>query len=384
MKPIIKNCMKIAIITWCCYYNFGTYLQAYALQTFLKEKGYDAKIIDDYHYSLEQPLSVRIKCFLKNIIKFIFFRERYVIQKTDDLSAQKYKSFKKRYLSVDCQVDSLAEVNQRYDIFVCGSDQIWNPGGFDRKGNDFYFASFASKPKIAYAPSIGVRSIPKERKRHFAELVSDFSFLSVREKAASKLLSDLCNKKIYTVLDPTLLLDRKFWFDLVKTKRSDEEYLFLYLLTCNKDYITAAYNFAANHHLKVRVVKSCGVNLNIKEAEPAGPLEFLNMIAGASYVMTDSFHAAIFSIQYKKEFLVFKRFKDADVTSQNSRIENLLFTSGLDNRLIDEGTLSDLDKFTAIDYHEVDKRLQVEKLHSQNYLLHALETVKDERGKRFS
>lgn len=376
--------MKVAIITWCCYYNFGTYLQAYALQAFLQKNGYNVTIINDYHYSLEQPLSVAIKGLLKKIIKKLFFKERFAVQKIDDLSVQKYHSFKKTYLSVDYQVESLPEVNQRYDIFLCGSDQIWNPGGFNREGNDFYFASFATKPKIAYAPSLGVNNIPQEHKVHFAELISDFSFLSVREKAASVLLSEICDKKVDTVLDPTFLLDRENWLDLVENKLSDEKYLFLYLLTCNQKYIAVAYSFASAHHLKVRVVKPCGVDLKIKDSEPAGPLEFLNMIAGASYVMTDSFHAAIFSIHYKKEFVVFKRFKDTDAKSQNSRVENLLLASGLENRLIGEDSLGDLTTLIGIDYQEVDKRLQAKKLHSQNYLLHAIETVKNERGKRFS
>ena len=157
--------MKVAIITWCCYYNFGTYLQAYALQRFLSEKGYDVKIIDDYHFSLEQPFRVRIKSFLKNIIKKFFFRDRYEFRKIDKISARKYRSFKKEYLSVDYHIKSLSKVNQRYDVFICGSDQIWNPGGFGRKDNDYYFASFANKPKIAYAPSIGVKSIPSEYKK---------------------------------------------------------------------------------------------------------------------------------------------------------------------------------------------------------------------------
>lgn len=372
--------MKVAIITWCCYYNFGTYLQAYALQMFLKKNGYDVKIINDYQYSLEQPLSVKMKSFLKDIVKNTIFRKRYAYQKIDKCSLRQYQFFKEKYLSVDYQVDSLSEINLRYDIFVCGSDQIWNPGGFKREGNDFYFAFFADKPKVAYAPSIGVKSIPAECKAHFRELISNFSFLSVREKSASNVLAELCDKNIETVLDPTLLLDREYWLDLVKATHSSEDYLFLYLLTYNPTYIEAAYNYAAAHHLKIRIVKPCGVDLKIKNVESAGPLEFLNLIAAASYVMTDSFHAAIFSIHYQKDFVVFKRFKDTDSNSQNSRVENLLQTSGLSNRLLGENNLARLSELTSIDYHEVDKRLLKEKLHSQRYLLNALETVRNERS----
>ena len=134
------------------------------------------------------------------------------------------------------------------------------------------------------------------------------------------------------------------------------------------------------HNLKVRVVKACGVNLHIDEAEPAGPLEFLNMIAGASYVMTDSFHAAIFSMIYNKAFVVFKRFKDNDVASQNSRVENLLGKVGIKERLIDENHLEFIDALTDIDFGQVDHLIKREIQDSQQYLINALKIVQNERS----
>ena len=134
------------------------------------------------------------------------------------------------------------------------------------------------------------------------------------------------------------------------------------------------------HNLKVRVVKACGVNLHIDEAEPDGPLEFLNMIAGASYVMTDSFHAAIFSMIYNKAFVVFKRFKDNDVASQNSRVENLLGKVGLKERLIDEHHLGFIDALTDIDFGLVDLLIKREVQDSQQYLINTLKTVQNERS----
>lgn len=372
--------MKVGIITWCCYYNFGTYLQAYALQTFLKRNGYENYILNDYHYSVERPLFTKIKIALKYFVKNTFLRKRCAYLKTDSISSRQYEDFKSSYLAVDYKVVPLIELNNRYDVFVCGSDQIWNPGGFSRKGNDFYFASFATKPKISYAPSIGVRKIPDEYKKHFLELISDFSFLSVREKSASKVLSDICGKKIETVLDPTLLLDRSDWLKLLSSPKTDTKYLFLYLLTYNQHYVDVAYDFAARHNLRVRVVKSYGINLHIKDAEPAGPLEFLNLLAGASYVMTDSFHATIFSIHYQKDFVIFKRFKDTDLIGQNSRVENLLERVGLKNRLVGEGALPLLYQQHSIDYQVVDERLKLEKIHSRKYLLNALRQIEDERS----
>ena len=374
--------MKVGIITWCCYRNFGTFLQAYALQSFLRKNGYDVELLNDYQYSVKQPLSLKIKIAIKDYIKQFFFPKLFKSVKKDRESYILYESFKKKYLYIDYQVASLHDVDQRYDAFVCGSDQIWNPGGFKRNGNEYYFASFASKPKIAYAPSIGVKSIPSEYKERFSELISDFSFISVREKTAVNAMKDVIEKPIEVVVDPTLLIDRKDWFQLIDNNlnKQQDKYLFLYLLTFNQEYISAAYDYAQLHNLKVRIVKACGVNLHIDEAEPAGPLEFLNMIAGASYVMTDSFHAAIFSMIYNKAFVVFKRFKDNDVVSQNSRVENLLGKVGLKERLIDENHLEFIDALTDIDFGQVDHLIKREIQDSQQYLINALKIVQDERS----
>lgn len=372
--------MKIGIVTWCCYHNFGTFLQAYALQCYLQQNGFDVKILNDYKYSVKQPYSVKIKSSIKEIIKKVFFPRLYKPLKLDKISDALYDSFKVKYLSVDYLVDCLLDVNQRYDVFVCGSDQIWNPGGFKRKGNDFYFASFASKPKIAYAPSLGLKSIPSECKEYFSQLISDFAFLSVREHSASLALGDICKRPIDVVVDPTLLVDRIVWQQLVGNEFNSEKYIFLYLLTNNEVYISAAYDYAQRHGLKVKVVKACGVDLGIEEAKPAGPLEFLHLLAGASYVMTDSFHAAIFSLVYRKAFVVFKRFKETDDANQNSRVENLLNKLGLIDRLLDEKHLQTIDRLEEVDFNKVDKMLSREIQHSREYLIKALKVVQNERS----
>ena len=129
--------MKIGIITWCCYHNFGTFLQAYALQSFLTKNGYDVELLNDYKYSVKQPLSWKIKIAIKEHIKQIFFPKLFKSVKKDRESDILYEAFKKSFLLVDYQVASLYDVNQRYDAFVCGSDQIWNPGGFKRNGNEY-------------------------------------------------------------------------------------------------------------------------------------------------------------------------------------------------------------------------------------------------------
>lgn len=373
--------MKLAIITWCNYHNFGTFLQVYALQTFLKNNGYDAKIIDDYKFSVKQPFLIEIKIFLKKFIKQIYFHFRLKNDNMDKISVALYDLFKQKYLDVDYDVKSLQKLNKRYESYICGSDQIWNPGGFARKDNDFYFASFTKSPKIAYAPSIGVKEIPDEYKKHFTQLISDFSFLSMREHTAAKVLMDICGKTIETVVDPTLLLDRQDWYKLVDICTNNQKYVFVYFLTYNQAYINQAREYANKHGLKLRIVKPCGVKMPVGEMESAGPIEFLRLISEASFVMTDSFHAVIFSIIYKKQFVVFKRFKDTDKDSQNSRIENFLSMIKLPERLIGKENLQQINNnIHNINFDEVDMKLNNFISNSKNYLLSALKAIGNGRS----
>lgn len=372
--------MKLAIITWCNYHNFGTYLQAYALQTFLKKNGFTVNILDDYQYSVKQPFFVAFKIAIKNFIKRLFFQSHLKDDKLDALSGKLYESFKQIFLKVDSNVKPLNKIDERYDAYVCGSDQIWNPGGFIRKGNDFYFASFANKTKVAYAPSIGVKEIPKEYKEHYSKLISDFAFLSTREQSASELLRNLCGKVVETVVDPTLLMRREDWFQLVAPAKVAQSYIFVYLLTYNQSYIERIYEYSGKHNLKVRIVKPCGVKIPIEGVEPAGPLEFIKLISEASIVMTDSFHAVLFSLIYRKQFVVFKRFKDTNKASQNSRIENLLSRINLLDSFIDESNLNQLAGEYKFDFDDIDKNLAPFIDKSKDYLLNALRIIKNERS----
>ena len=372
--------MKLAIITWCNYHNFGTYLQAYALQTFLRKNNYDVKILDDYTYSVKQPIFIITKILVKKFVKQLFFHSYLKDDKLDHSSGKLFEQFKTKFLQVDSNIEQLGKLDERYDAYVCGSDQIWNPGGFVRKDNDFYFASFGNNPKIAYAPSIGVKEIPSQYKEHFSKLIFDFAFLSTREQNAAEVLNDLCGKTVETVVDPTLLLSREEWFHLVEPCEKTQPYIFVYLLSYNQVYIDCVYEYSAKHNLNVRMVKPCGVKIPIEGIESAGPLEFLQLIADASVVMTDSFHAVLFSIIYRKHFIVFKRFKDTNKASQNSRIENLLSMIKRPDCFIGEDKLHQVDEVESLEFDDIDKELSPFIDKSKAYLLNALKVVNNERS----
>ena len=371
--------MNIAIITWNNFCNFGTFLQAYALQKYLSNIGVNAVIIDDYHFSVRKTLIDNIIHYVKFILKFLFFRKKYENQRKEDKSVKNYQYFKKQYLNIDSDVLPLERLNHRYDLFVCGSDQIWNPGVFNKyEAHKFYFATFASKPKVAYAPSVGRSEIPKEIEHLYKEMISDFSKLSTRELGVSNVLEKISGKQIDTVLDPTLLLERDEWYKLVRQSDDSSNTLLLYLLTYNIAYYNKAVVYAKQNGLNLVVIKPCGVNMPVDETVSAGPIEFLQLISTSKFIMTDSFHAVIFSIIYKKQFAALKRFKKNNKENQNIRLDNLLNIVNLADRFIDEDSLSNIEILPILNYSQVDILLSDYINHSKEYLINAIKIVGNE------
>lgn len=203
-----KKQRRVGVITWISYFNFGTYLQAYALQTVVRSLGYACSIVSD-----EKMVRALRKesCWLRKVVSKI-----YHFLKRDDVCfiygmrqiEAAYASFKSSYLSVDDDWNSSMDLDQRYDIYVCGSDQIWSP---ILPKQDYYYAGFTEKKKVAYAPSIGQRDCSEEWSEWVKPLLDRFSHLSVREEEGAALLRRFMDKPVDVVLDPTLLLSSEDW-----------------------------------------------------------------------------------------------------------------------------------------------------------------------------
>lgn len=213
-----KKQRRVGVITWISYFNFGTYLQAYALQTVVRSLGYACSIVSD-----EKMVRALRKesCWLRKVVSKI-----YHFLKRDDVCfiygmrqiEAAYASFKSSYLSVDDDWNSSMDLDQRYDIYVCGSDQIWSP---ILPKQDYYYAGFTEKKKVAYAPSIGQRDCSEEWSEWVKPLLDRFSHLSVREEEGAALLRRFMDKPVDVVLDPTLLLSSEDWEKLVDVSPED-------------------------------------------------------------------------------------------------------------------------------------------------------------------
>ena len=332
---------RTATITWLNYNNFGTFLQAYALQQSILKLGYENRILNDE--SIPNP-DFSFIALCKRIIRRILFRGRnsknnsflHVIEETN----KAYGKFREKYLFIDDdtarnQIDSVV----RYDQFVCGSDQIWCPT-FHKHLQGYYYADFFPHKKIAYAASFGVNSYPEEKKEEFIQLVSKFSAISCREKIGCRFVEEILNRTAPYVVDPTLLLNGEDWCKISERPAGmpEEKYLLTYFLTPNQWYLDYAKKYAQKKGLKLVTFFIRPTSLQEADiALSAGPCEFVSLIDHADIFFTDSFHGSIFATHMGTPFVGFRRFT-GEKSGQNHRLTDLYAKMNISDWFIVDST----------------------------------------------
>lgn len=366
--------MKVGIMTWFTHYNYGTSFQVTALNNVIKKIGHYPMVINYLprgiiHYN-DKPRKIIFKKVKNKIKRF-------------KVNEQKFRDFLYKNIQITQSCNSFPELqslNNEFDAFVCGSDQIWSPLCFDDK----YFLNFADKKKIiAYAPSIGVNNIDNEIiKNKMSKLIKRFNYLSVREKTGKNIINEISGIDASVVLDPTLLLEKEEWLKLADNNdiKNGDKYIFCYFLGYSNKYIKKVKQIAKIMNLKIINIPTHKHEKINKYNLPydIGPDEFLKLLNNAELVITDSFHATIFSINFNKNFYCFKRFKDNDENNQNSRVLDILDTFGLNERLLDYN--KNKFNFSEIDYTNVNDKLLELRNMSLKFLTDSFEKVerKDE------
>lgn len=375
--------MKIAIITWFHYHNYGTMLQAFALSKFLTKKGYEVDIINYIPNGklLTLPSDSEIEYYLKKIKKKIQGRQYKVYE--NDGRTKLFDEFLKencRFTNVCVSFSDFYNLNEKYDAFICGSDQIWAPICYDSR----YFLDFVKDTKklVAYAPSVGLSKIDDiDVKENMKKLIKRFNWISTREKSGSDLIEGLVGKKVETVVDPTMLFSGVEWGELfnLSKKKKERGYLLAYFLGMNEHYWDRIYEIANILNLDIKIIPVYEKDLKRFGCirENVGPKEFLNYIAQAEFVCTDSFHGTIFSINLQRQFITFERFLSRDANNQNSRIYNILNQTGLLNRIYGKNTYKQVCS-EKIDYTKVNEALLLYRKRSQNFLIKALNSIENE------
>lgn len=368
--------------------NFGSQLQVLATIKKVEEFGYDTEIIR-YKKKLTPTFVLQTIPRLFNIsfikAKLATKHKNNKIAKCPEI-AKKVSIRNKRFQMFvtehfanlskpyDGWENLVKESGNNYDIFLCGSDQLWLPNNL---GSHFYTLEFApdDKHKIAYATSFGVSQIPGKQKKATAKYLNRFKYLSTRELAGQKIIKELTGRDAQVVCDPTLLFDAEGWEQMIPNKRLiDEPYVFCYFLGTNQEHRNVANEFKKKTGLKI--VTCPYLDNFVKTDQRFGDVQlfdmdaadFVNLIRYAEYILTDSFHGSVLSILNHKKFMTFNRF-NAGANSRNSRIDSLCTLLGLSDRRY-TGNVMCVEK--DIDYSDVEKRLGELRKKSIEYLENAL------------
>lgn len=348
--------MKIALITIHNANNYGAILQTYATFKILSKFG-DVEIIDydNKHISISLDL-IRLKLTPHGILglgKDIF----RIIPRSSAI--KKFKSFSNKYLKLSNKIDKNNIKLPKYDVYICGSDQIWNPSCISaiNKIDDIYFLSFAPKgsKKISYASSLGNYRFNNEEQNIVNRLLNDFKYVSIRENDGKKHLESFLNKEIKHVLDPTLLLCKDDWIKQFKLNKNEknEKYILVYSVPKSKLIKDAIVYYSNKLNLPVIALDqnlSMGTKVD-QHIRDAGPIEYLNLFLNASFIITDSFHGTCFSLNFKKQFVSIKAGKFSN------RIESLLSSINLQNRIAQ--TNNDFENIKEITDEEYSKSLEL-------------------------
>lgn len=326
---------KIVIVTLFDDNNIGNRLQNYALQQVLLKEGLDVTVLDN-GYTTSPKLKETIKYYVKGfcgIFGFEKFKKQY----------QKYISNKrKRNANFKFDKNNIKEIIKitneqafqkdwsKYDLAVAGSDQIWHKWRDDKFELPFYYLQFMpSQKRVAYAASFGFEQFPLKDKQQHEEGLKGMAYISCREKSGCEIVSNIIEKEVQQVLDPTLLLSAEEWREIEKQateySQTQSNYAFIYFLGEQTDEYTSYINQIMTKYNISNVVDFSNMkNRNISEC---GPSDFLSLIDRADYIFTDSFHCTVFSILFDKRFTVFQR-KQQGFEKMFGRIEDLLSSKG--------------------------------------------------------
>lgn len=354
--------INIGLMT-CYVNNYGACLQAYALQKAINKLGYNCEII---RYTpvpnVKLPTNTQKAIqLLKNIKRCLKNPDYiYTIERN-----RKFKSFREQYLKFGekdyPEIKDLYDCPPDYDAFVTGSDQLWNPVIHGMSNNKAYFLDFVPKGKkrIAYAPSIGVSKVPDCCKDDMALLLNKMDVLSVREKAGKDIVEELTDKDCKVVLDPTLLLDKSQWSEIAVKPKLDKPYIFCYLFGLSSyigDFVKYVEKKTGYQVVTLPFTKR-EYKSRYQKIHNVGPREFLGLIQNASLVITDSFHATAFSINFNRPFYSLLRNTEGEINNMNSRIYSILELTGLTERLIAPSKKFTNDVLDTIDFDKVNESL---------------------------
>lgn len=347
---------NIGLVTFSTSYNnYGQVLQAYATQEYLKSRNHKVFLLREVK-TLKERIVFQAKVIIKEFVLLLTQsskvrksldsqlerrRNESVFLEEDKKHPRYFESFRQQYFTI-IDSDSSSVNSNNITILCAGSDQIWYGQ------NHFFFLDFGGEKlkRISIATSTGNKVFPQKTKDVMAQWLRRFSFITVREQSGLQLCYELGRNDAQQILDPTFLLDSTDYSRLLSDNNENiEDYIFVYLLNAPSAIsIEDIHAFAKENGLTVKYVTGQG-RIDEYDKIYASVPEWLSLLRGAKYVITNSFHGMAFSIIYRKAFMVLPRIGESK--NMNERIESIANLMNLVDRIY-TGNLSQI--FNKVDY----------------------------------
>lgn len=373
--------------------NYGGALQCFGLYQYLYSKGFDVELIDlhrrnaaDYVDSVRyMPMRVKlnVRTKIKGLIKeFLGIRQLRNPQFTPNwnpVAGKRFEAFNSMMKMSEPYsfIPDLYANPPHYDVYMAGSDQLWNPT--QPYCLEPYFLTFVkdkNAKKVSYATSIGITELWPREKKMFGKWLQSFDHISVREQQACDLINNITRREITRVPDPTFLLDNSQWKKMAVAPECDADYILVFSLGREKCILNKAIEIARALNLQVKVIDQnfpSGTKYpDIDIIDDAGPLEFIGWIKHARLVLTDSFHCTVFSlITNTRNFYTYI----SPAADRGSRIKDMLEIYSLTDHIVhtmDEIPAPSSLEPIKIDHKLVNETMSKERLIGQEFLHTAL------------
>lgn len=373
---------KIAILTFYNHINYGTVLQATALQHIIKSLGADAEFLD-YRREIKNNIKETVdQSFCKRLLHIFPYIFSYIrTNKARNNKIKKFHQFCIENQEVSKKVyydqEDLSLATNNYNGFVAGSDMVWSP--VIHQDLDYFFMTFAPKEKrMSYAASLtGTNSFTIEQHKKFKKYINGLNLISCREQEGVDYVKQMGRDAALSI-DPTLLLDKKQWKLLLHINKEKQapHYILYYMFNGkNSHVLKQAKKLARQQHLQLRFIP-----MELKEYSyeylngytgSYGPKEFVELFINASFVITNSYHGLMFSLISQKPFVVIKREKENIWKENANRISNMLEIVNQDHRYIENDAIID-KQFLTLDYTQINQNIELLRNNSFIYLKHLI------------
>ena len=389
--------MRIGIITLFDNGNMGAALQAYALNAVLRQMGC---VCEDIRYervcdgqSDAQANRKKRREMLRSFKGCAAFATKAVcrlaLRNKMAKRRQRFSDFLKQNIPQTQRafrgVEALKGAELPYDMFICGSDNIWNKHKLDPA----YFLAFVPEgvPKYSYAAGLSATGFSEKERECILPLVERLDAVSVRDGVGVRLLHSMTDKPIREDVDPTLLLSQDEWLKMAKPVQGlPKEYIFCYLLGNAPEGRRAAQILKKRTGLAIVNIPHAtsfqgnDIGFGNHRLYDVGPAEYLSLISGASYVITDSFHGCVFSLIFEKQFVALRRFPKGPEFDLNMRLDCLLDNADLHGRIASDPGEAVCVLQDEIDYGAARQALSIRRGASMDYLRSIIEHTEKERG----